>query len=233
MAAVVRRAVADARAIAEAGMDACIVENYGDAPFFKADLPAETVAALTRCVVEVAGAVRIPVGVNALRNDARAALGICAAAGARFLRVNVHVGAQLTDQGIIEGRAAETLRLKAAWGGDIGILADVGVKHSAPLAPRPLHEEASDAVHRGMADAVVVTGSATGQAADPADYEDAKKSGAPVLAGSGVTEATVRRTLERVDGVIVGTAIKKRGVPEEAVDVRAARRFVGAAGRKG
>ena len=28
---------------------------------------------------------------------------------------------------------------------DAGILADVGVKHSAPLAPRPLHEEASDA----------------------------------------------------------------------------------------
>ena len=31
--------------------------------------------------------------VRVLRNDARAALGLCASAGASFLRVNVHVGA--------------------------------------------------------------------------------------------------------------------------------------------
>ncbi|MGH7161872.1 MAG: BtpA/SgcQ family protein, partial [Planctomycetota bacterium] len=39
--AVVARAVKDARAYAAGGADAVIVENYGDAPFFKADLPPE------------------------------------------------------------------------------------------------------------------------------------------------------------------------------------------------
>ena len=226
MAAVLKRAVADAKAIEDGGLDALIVENYGDFPFFKGDVPPETVAALTRCVNEVMRAVRIPVGVNALRNDARAGLAVCAATGAKFIRVNVHVGAQLTDQGIIEGRAAETCRLRAQLCPEAGILADVGVKHSAPLAPRPLHEEASDAVHRGLADVIVVTGSATGHAADPRDYDEAARGGAPVFAGSGVTEATVRATLKKCDGVIVGTAIKEGGVADAAVDAARARKFV-------
>lgn len=229
MAAVLKRALADAKAIEDGGLDALIVENYGDFPFYKGDVPPETVAALTRCVNEVLRAVKIPVGVNALRNDAHAGLAICAATGARFLRVNVHVGAQLTDQGIIEGRAAETCRLRARLCPDAGILADIGVKHSAPLAPRPLHEEASDAVHRGLADVIVVTGSATGHAADPRDYDEAARGGAPVFAGSGVTEKTVRAVLKKCAGVIVGTAIKEDGIADGPVDAARAKRFVATA----
>ena len=226
MPAVVRRAVEDARAIEEAGMTGAFVENFGDFPFFREGVPPETIAAMTRCVTEVMRAVKLPVGVNVLRNDARAALGICSATGAKFIRVNVHVGAQLTDQGIIEGRAAETIRARQILGHHIGILADIGVKHSAPLAPRPLAEEASDAVHRGLADAIVVTGWGTGAAPDPKDYGQAARGGAPVFAGSGVTAKTVQAILRICDGIIVGTAIKKGGIPEEAVDPDRARRFM-------
>jgi hypothetical protein len=67
---------------------------------------AETVASLALCVgAVIAAAGKTPVGVNVLRNDARAALGICAATGAKFVRVNVHSGVAATDQGWIEGRA--------------------------------------------------------------------------------------------------------------------------------
>src|SRR5512140_2939594 len=72
----------------EAGFDGLIVENYGDAPFFPGSVPPETTAALAvvaREVVALAG--KAPVGVNALRNDARAALGVAVASGARFIRV--------------------------------------------------------------------------------------------------------------------------------------------------
>ena len=51
-------------------------------------------------------------GINVLRNDAQAAMGIAAASGASFVRVNVLSGAMLTDQGLIEGQAAELLRLR-------------------------------------------------------------------------------------------------------------------------
>ena len=89
-------------------------ENFGDAPFFAERVPPETVATLSLAVARVRSvAGERPVGVNCLRNDARSALGICAATGAAFLRVNVHTGAMVTDQGVIEGRAAETLRERA------------------------------------------------------------------------------------------------------------------------
>src|SRR5437763_1037242 len=78
-------------------------------------------------------AVDCPLGVNVLRNDAAAALSIACACDAQFIRVNVHSGALLTDQGLITGRAAETLRLRKQLGGEhVQIFADVLVKHAVP-----------------------------------------------------------------------------------------------------
>lgn len=45
-------------------------------------------------------------GLNVLRNDARSGVGITAATGAAFLRVNVHTGSLFTVQGLLEGRAS-------------------------------------------------------------------------------------------------------------------------------
>src|SRR5947209_764457 len=109
MAAIIDAALRDARALRDGGCDAIAFENFGDRPFFKDRVPAETVAALTRVVVEVVAEVRMTFGVNVLRNDAASAIAIAAATGAAFIRVNVHTGAMLADQGIIEGRAAEAL----------------------------------------------------------------------------------------------------------------------------
>src|SRR5688500_6024628 len=100
--------LADATALAEGGVDAIMIENFGDVPFRKEHVAAETIAAMTLAVSTVANAVDLPLGVNVLRNDAAAAMGIAAACGATMIRVNVHTGAMLTDQGIIEGRASET-----------------------------------------------------------------------------------------------------------------------------
>ena len=73
-----------------------------------------------------------------LRNDADAALAVAVAVGAAFLRVNVHTGARVTDQGLVEGDAATTMRTRRALGATaVEVWADVDVKHSAPLAPAP------------------------------------------------------------------------------------------------
>ncbi len=75
---------------------------------------------------------------NVLRNDALAALGVAVAAGADFIRVNVHTGAMLTDQGIIQGEADQTLRMRRYLNAErIQIFADVLVKHAVPLGPLP------------------------------------------------------------------------------------------------
>ena len=53
---------------------------------------------------------------------------------AKRLRINIHTGAYLTDQGIIEGEAHDTLRYrKALAANNVSILADVLVKHARPL----------------------------------------------------------------------------------------------------
>ena len=220
--AIRRRAVEDARAIAAGGMDGVLVENFGDAPFLPGGVPRHVVASLTAVVVHVVDAVDLPVGVNVLRNDTVSALAVAQAAGGAFVRANVWTGARLTDQGIVEGRAHEVTRLRGELGADVRVLADVDVKHSAPLAERPLEREVHETVERGLADAVVVTGDATGRPVDPAVLGRVRDAagGTPVLAGSGVTVETVRRVLERCDGAIVGTALKRGGETRAPVDPR-------------
>jgi membrane complex biogenesis BtpA family protein len=233
IAPVVRRAVRDANAYAEGGADAVIVENHGDAPFVKGPLAPETVAALARCAAEIVAAVPVPVGVNALRNDARAALGAAVVAGGSFVRVNVLSGVVATDQGLIEGCAADLLRARAAMTADVAILADVHVKHGRPLAGGPIGQDARDLLGRGGADAVIVSGVATGAPTDLADLRAVREAlpDAPVLAGSGVTVKNVREVLQIADAVIVGTALKRAGRTNANVEVARVRKFVDAAGR--
>src|ERR1017187_8555177 len=107
---VINHALADASAYERGGVDAIIIENFRDAPFTKAGVEPETIAAMAAAGCPLPAAVDLPLGFNVLRNDARAALALCAACGGSFIRVNVHTGAMLTDQGIIEGNAYETVR---------------------------------------------------------------------------------------------------------------------------
>jgi membrane complex biogenesis BtpA family protein len=231
---VIRRAVSDARAYADGGMDAVIVENFGDAPFEKDRLAPATVAALALCADAVRSATGLPLGINALRNDARAALGVAAATGAQFIRVNVHAGVSATDQGLIEGRAADTLRERAALRSLVRIAADVHVKHGRALHCDEIGAAARDLVERAGADAVIVTGPATGR---PADLEDLVRVRRAIgrrtlIAGSGVTESTVREILAIADAVIVGTALKKAGRTRNAVDPKRVLSLVREARRK-
>ena len=158
MAEVIDAAIADAKALAAGGCDGIGAENFGDRPFFATRVPPETIAAMTRVIAAVVAEVRLPVGVNVLRNDARAAIAIAAATGAAFIRINVHTGAMLTDQGIIEGEAAETLRSRARIAPDVAIFADHMVKHATPLVALDVVQSAKDLRERGLADAIIITG---------------------------------------------------------------------------
>ena len=229
MEAVLRRAVEDARAYAEGGAHALIVENYGDAPFLKQALGPETIAAMTRCALAVREAVDgLPLGINALRNDARAALGVAAAVGGSFIRVNVHAGVVATDQGLIEGEAGETLRLRRAWGIDVRIVADVCVKHGRTLHTEDIVQGARDLAWRAGADAIVVSGAATGSPTRVEDLHKVREAlpGAVLMAGSGATADNVGTLLAHADAVIVGTALKRDGMTANAVEVERVRRFV-------
>ena len=223
MAAVLERAGADARALAGGGCDALLVENLGDVPYFARSVPPETVAAMALALREVRALARgLPVGVNVLRNDARAALGLCAATGAEFARINVHSGAAVADQGLLEGAAAQTLRERARLCPAVALWCDVHVKHAVPLGGGRLADAAADTLQRGLADALIVTGRATGAAPSVEDLAEvrAAAASAPLLVGSGLSEVNARELLAHADGAIVGTYFKQGGDLAAPVDER-------------
>jgi len=228
------RALRDADALAGGGIEAIVIENFGSRPFAKgtaADpIPPHQAAAIAICARELRARFGA-IGINCLRNDASAAIGIAAAAGADFVRINVHVGAYVTDQGVIEGEAARTLRYRASLGASsIAIAADVLVKHAAPLVAIEPEQATKDTLDRGMADAVVVTGAATGAAADRALLARVRVAAGdrPVIVGSGITPENASALLPLADAAIVGTWIKERGEVRAPVDRDRVRRLVDA-----
>ena len=224
---VVADAVADAQVLADAGFDALMVENFHDTPFVKDASPPETIAALARCALAIRSAVPDhPLGINVLRNDGLAALGIAVAVGAAFIRVNVLTGAMVTDQGLIEGCAAALLRKRAALSAPVAIWADVLVKHAAPLGEPDPDQAARDTFHRGGADALIVSGTGTGAPTSPERVAAVRRAvpEAPVLVGSGTTASNLMGL--GADGYIVGTALKRAG----RVDPKLAAALVAARG---
>ena len=229
--AVIGAAVADAETWASAGAHGLMVENFGDVPFFKGDVPRETVAAMTRVAGELRRAVpTLPLGINVLRNDGLSAVAVAAAVGARYVRINVLSGAAVTDQGVIEGRAADLMRYRKALGAEhIKVLADVRVKHAAPLAERPLQDEVEELVQRAGADAVIVSGTGTGKPTDPSHAAEVKRyaGDTPVLIGSGADAQSIPQLKGGCDGLIVGSAAKPGGEIDQPVDIDLAKQIVG------
>ncbi|MEL6882189.1 MAG: BtpA/SgcQ family protein, partial [Cyanobacteria bacterium J06607_10] len=186
------------------------------------------VSAMTLVVQRLAQLVPLPIGVNVLRNDARSALAIAACTEASFIRVNVLSGVMATDQGFIEGDAHGLMRYRRELGTDVKILADVLVKHAQPIGSPTMASAVEDTLHRGLADGVIVSGDATGRPPTLEDLALAKQSAgkAPVLIGSGASSENISQLVGSADGVIVSSALKRKGDIENPVDPIRARQFV-------
>ena len=228
-----RRANSDAEALVAGGIDGLIVENFGSTPFQKGSagcrVPPHQLAAMSWITRELSARFGLPLGVNCLRNDAMGALGIAAASGLGFVRVNVHTGAYVTDQGVIEGEADSTMRYRRALGAEnVAILADVLVKHATPLAPLSATEATHDTLDRGLADAVIVTGGATGATVDRPLLEEVRAAAGdrPVLLGSGLTPDCAATLAPLADGAIVGSWVKQGGEVRAPVDEARVRELV-------
>ncbi len=227
---VLDRACTDGRTLVAAGFDAVMVENYGDRPFTAGAVDPSTVAAMAWILAHFHREVDIPVGINVLRNDWRSALALACVCGGRFIRVNVHCGVMLTDQGIITGQAHECLRARHSLDAThIGIFADVWVKHGEPLGQRTdMVESAGEILYRGLADALIVTGRATGAPVQLNQLTLLRQAlpDAALIAGSGVNGGNVETIAPVVDAAIVGTGIKCDGVTTNPVSPSQAEHLV-------
>src|SRR3954471_7682690 len=228
-------ALDEAAKLERAGLDAVVVENVGDVPLFRESVPPATVAAMAIVVREVRRAVSIPVGVNMLRNACAEALAVAHVAGADFIRCNVVIGAYVTDQGIIQGCAAELARQGASLDRRVLVLGDVHVKHAYPLFNVPIEDAARDLAERGGVDAVIVSGA---RSPDPPSSErlqsvsDAVE--LPVLIGSGIGVENAAEYYRRAGGLILGEVdFKLGGVWGGASDEAAYARAVAACSAAG
>jgi hypothetical protein len=229
--AVIARAEQEATALAAGGVDGIIIENFFDAPFVKDSVDPAVVSAMTLIVDRLKDLVMLPIGINVLRNDAQSAMAIAACVEAQFIRVNVLTGVMATDQGLIEGKAHQLLRYRRELGVEVAILADVLVKHARPLGTPNLTTAVQDTIERGLADAVILSGWATGS---PPSLEDLELAAAaagntPVFIGSGASWKNIAQLMQAADGVIVASSIKRQGKIEETIDPIRVAQFVEAA----
>ncbi|MGF1541527.1 MAG: photosystem I biogenesis protein BtpA [Pleurocapsa sp.] len=231
LAQVIARAEQEATALAAGGVDGIIIENFFDAPFAKDCVDPAVVSAMTLIVDRLQGMVTLPLGINVLRNDARSAMAIAICTGAQFIRVNVLTGVMATDQGIIEGQAYELLRYRQQLGSNVGILADVLVKHARPLGTPNLTTAVRDTIYRGLADGVILSGWATGSPPSLEDLELAVAAAedTPVFIGSGANWQNIPQLMQAADGVIVSSSLKRQGKITETIDPIRVSQFVEAA----
>ncbi len=236
-------ALREARVLEECGADALILENFGDAPFEKRVSDPATVASMAVIAREVVKEVSIPVGINILRNSSIEATAVAMVAGARFVRVNAFVETLATDSGLIEPAAPELARYLARHrplSSRVEIAADILCKHAIPIATglsalsqdleglEPYVEMiVRDAIERGGASALIVTGARTGEAPCPRLLEMVKRyaSDTPVLVGSGASVENLGKFLRVCDGVIVGSYLKVGGRAGNATDPHRAEKF--------
>ena len=229
--AVIARAEQEATALAAGGVDGIIIENFFDAPFTKNRVDPAIVSAMTLIIDRLQGMVMLPIGVNVLRNDAMSAMAIATCVEAQFIRVNVLTGVMATDQGLIEGQAHELLRYRRELGSNVGILADVLVKHARPLGTPNLTTAVQDTIERGLADGVILSGWATGS---PPTIEDLELAAAaagdtPVFIGSGANWENIPKLMQAADGAIVASSLKRKGQITETIDPIRVAQFVEAA----
>jgi membrane complex biogenesis BtpA family protein len=225
VAALVDAALADLEALRAGGADAALVENDFDRPHALTVGP-EVTAAMVRVTAEVVRRAPFPVGVQVLLNDWRASLAVAAAAGAQFVRLDFFVDRVRIAAGDITPDPVAVLAYRAAIGAEhVAIFADIQVKYSTPLEPgKPLTVSARQAAAAG-ADAVIVTGAATGIAPTAAELIAAAAGRVPVLIGSGLTPENTAELLPHAAGAVVGTALRSGPGPLDRVEPERVRRL--------
>jgi uncharacterized protein len=219
----------EAQALSDAGADGLIVENLGDEPYRVGEPTPVQFALMAAITRQVQQNVSIPVGVNVQFNAWQAEIAIAHACQADFVRVEVFVDTVISAQGIVHPCSAQITRYRKELNANVALFADIQTKYTTNIVSQPLTQSAIDARNAG-ADALIVTGAATG-AATPLDAVSEVKSviSLPVLVGSGTNIQNVEQVLSIADGAIVGSALKEGRNAENCISSDETQAFMTAA----
>lgn len=219
----------EAALYASAGVDGIAIENMHDVPYLRGSVGPEIVAAMTLVGAAVKAESGLPVGVQILAGANGEAMAVAHAANLDFIRAEGFAFAHVADEGLIESCAAHLLRYRKQIAAErVQIWADVKKKHSAHAITADVSLGlTAEAVEFMRGDAVIVTGSVTGDAPRIDDVKEAKAHCTlPVLLGSGVDADNVADFLPHADGFIIGTHFKVGGHWTGTIDPHRVRAFM-------
>ena len=230
------QALHEAKIFREAGVHGLMLENMHDTPYLRGGVGPEIVAALAIIARAVKQASELSCGIQILAGANQEAIAVAHAAGLDFIRAEGFAFAHVADEGIIESSAAALLRYRRAIGAErVQVWADVKKKHSSHAITADVGiGETAHAVEFMRGDAVIVTGSVTGDPPKRSDLvEVKKKTRLPVYLGSGVTDKNLAQFFPVADGFIVGSHFKADGHWSRAVDAKRVAQFMAAHARLG
>jgi uncharacterized protein len=224
--AIIEGARRDLAALCAAGVDAVMFGNENDRPY-ELSVDVASTSTMAYVIGRLRDEISVPFGVNVLW-DPNATMALAAATGAVFAR-EIFTGLYASDMGLWAPNAGKTMRYRnALHRHDLAMLYNVSAEFADSLDRRSLPDRARSAVFSSIADAVLVSGQITGEAAALPDLEAVKKvlPDVPVLANTGVKHATVADVLSIADGCIVGSSLKVDGHTWNRVDADRAADFM-------
>lgn len=226
---IVAQAKREAAVYRDAGMDGIAIENMHDVPYLRGKVGPEIVAAMTLVGHAVKAESGLPVGIQILAGANLEAMAVAHAANLDFIRAESFAFAHVADEGWIESSAAKLLRYRKMIGANrVQVWADVKKKHSSHAITADISLGAmAETVEFMRDDAVIITGSATGDAPKLADVEEAKAHcRLPVILGSGVDDKNIAEFWLKADGFIIGSYFKREGKWQNEVDGRRVEAFM-------
>ena len=226
---IIAQAVREAAIYRDCGVDGIIIENMHDTPYLRGSAGPEIVAAMAVIGHAVKTVSRLPAGIQILAGANIEAMAVAHAAGLDFIRAEAYAFAHVADEGVIQSSAAALLRYRKMIGAErVQVWADVKKKHSSHAITADIGLGATaEAVEFMRADAVIVTGSVTGEAPRIADVNEAKAHcRAPVLLGSGIDADNIADFYRAADGFIIGSYFKVDGRWANPVDAERVSRLM-------
>jgi membrane complex biogenesis BtpA family protein len=224
-----QQAVREAGVLRDAGVHGLMLENMHDTPYLRGQVGPEIVAAMTVIARAVKQASGLPCGIQILAGANLEAMAVAHAARLDFIRAEGFAFAHVADEGIMESSAAALLRYRRTIGAHhVQVWADVKKKHSAHAITADVGIGATaQAVEFMRGDAVIVTGSVTGDAPRRAELDEVKqKTRLPVYLGSGITRENLADFFAVADGFIVGSHFKADGHWARAIDAGRVEKFM-------
>lgn len=213
-------------------LDAVLIENMHDIPYVQDRLLGPEIVS---CMTRVSQAVRsilpkeTPCGVQVLACGNKHALAVAKASQLQFIRAEGFVFGHVADEGYTNACAGDLLRYrKQIDAEDVLVFTDLKKKHSSHAITADVSLlETAHAAEFFLTDGIIITGTATGQAASPKDLEDLSGNlKVPLIIGSGVTKDNIQQYYNKAEAVIIGSHFKHKGSWQEDIDEQAVENFM-------